>query len=83
MKLIDADCFLYLNYLILSANARCLASFFLFLAHVNDIMRPLMYALAQSHSMRGDVSEEVLVSRYCLSSAVMKELNSLSLKGMH
>lgn len=62
----------------LSYNSRCFASLIFFFVLVNEIMQPLIYALAQSHRMRGDILGETFVSRY--SSVVTNVINSLSFK---
>lgn len=79
--LVVTDCLcLCSNSFILSSNSHCLASLSLFLADVNEIIWPLIYAFAQSHSIRGFLPGEALVSRYILNSYEIKEINSLSLR---
>lgn len=43
---------------------------FSFFALANEMMQPLMYALAQSHRMKGDLSGEVFICRQSLCSVV-------------
>lgn len=52
-----------LSFLILSFKSVCFASLFFFFALANEIMYPLIYAFAQSHNVRGDISGETFVSK--------------------
>ena len=65
----------------MSSSARCFSSLFIFLALAKEMIRPLIYAFAQSHKIRGDISGEVLVSKYFFFISVfINVMNSPSLR---